>query len=170
VILEKVLSKYFGFPCQLSFHRLLHTHHHLSSRAGTIGQLVTYVPSGLSLTPRQGKRHVREKHCLHLQDRRISPAWKSGLHSCLYYSSTLRDNTSPPKMLMDFYQTAGYHFPEVWSLHSHRCENLKSNISIHVFCVKTHALHRMTSLSITHEVTSEEWCCFHYTSFTLILT
>jgi hypothetical protein len=40
------------FPCQFSFHRLLHTHH-LSSRAGTIGQLVTDVPSGLSLTPSQ---------------------------------------------------------------------------------------------------------------------
>jgi hypothetical protein len=45
-----VFSVYFGFPCQFSFHRLLHTHH-LSSEAGTIGQLVADVPSGLSLTP-----------------------------------------------------------------------------------------------------------------------
>jgi hypothetical protein len=53
VALEKVFSEDFGFPCQFSFHRLLHIHHHLSSGAGTIGQLVTDVPSGLSLTPPQ---------------------------------------------------------------------------------------------------------------------
>jgi hypothetical protein len=41
------VSKYFGFPCQLSFHRLLRTHH-LSSGAGKIGQIVSDVPSGLS--------------------------------------------------------------------------------------------------------------------------
>jgi hypothetical protein len=52
VALGQVFSEYFGFPCQFSFHRLLHTHH-LSSGAGTIGQLVADVPSGLSLTPLQ---------------------------------------------------------------------------------------------------------------------
>jgi hypothetical protein len=31
--------------------RLLHTHHHLSSGTGTIGQTVVDVPSGLILTP-----------------------------------------------------------------------------------------------------------------------
>jgi hypothetical protein len=36
VSLGKVSSEYFGFPCQFSFHQLLHTH--LWSRAGTIGQ------------------------------------------------------------------------------------------------------------------------------------
>jgi hypothetical protein len=40
-------------PCQFSFHRLLYTHHHLSSGAGTIDQFVADVPSGLSLTPPQ---------------------------------------------------------------------------------------------------------------------
>jgi hypothetical protein len=40
------------FPCQFSFHRLLHIHH-LSSGDGTVGQLVAAVPSGLSLTPPQ---------------------------------------------------------------------------------------------------------------------
>jgi hypothetical protein len=50
VALGQVFSEYFGFPCQFSFHRLLHIYH-LSSRAGTIGQLVADVPSGLSLTP-----------------------------------------------------------------------------------------------------------------------
>jgi hypothetical protein len=49
VALRQVFSECFGFPCQFSFHRLLHTHR-LSSGAGTIGQTVAYVPSGLSLT------------------------------------------------------------------------------------------------------------------------
>jgi hypothetical protein len=53
VALGQVSSEYFGFPCQFSFHRLLHIHHHLSSGAVTIGQLVADVPSGLSLTPPQ---------------------------------------------------------------------------------------------------------------------
>jgi hypothetical protein len=53
VTLGQFLSEYFGFPCQFSFHRLLHTHHHLSSGAGTVGQIVADVPSGLSLTPPQ---------------------------------------------------------------------------------------------------------------------
>jgi hypothetical protein len=52
VALGQVFFEYLGFPCQFSFHQLLHTHH-LSSGAGTIGQLVADVPSGLSLTPPQ---------------------------------------------------------------------------------------------------------------------
>jgi hypothetical protein len=50
VVLGQVFSEYFGVPCQFSFHRLLNTHH-LSSGAGTTGQLVADVTSGLSLTP-----------------------------------------------------------------------------------------------------------------------
>jgi hypothetical protein len=57
--LQQVFSEYFGFPCQLSFHRLLHTHH-LSAGAGKISQLVTDVPSGLSLTPSQGNKNEKE--------------------------------------------------------------------------------------------------------------
>jgi hypothetical protein len=49
VALRKVFSEYSGFPCQFSFHQMLHTH--LLSGAGTIGQLVADVPSGLSITP-----------------------------------------------------------------------------------------------------------------------
>jgi hypothetical protein len=48
VALGQVFSEYFGFPCQFSFPRLLHIHH-LSSGAGTIGQIVADVPSRLSL-------------------------------------------------------------------------------------------------------------------------
>jgi hypothetical protein len=50
VALGQVFSEYFGFPCQFPFHRLLHNHH-LSYGAGTIGQTVAAVPSGLGLTP-----------------------------------------------------------------------------------------------------------------------
>jgi hypothetical protein len=50
VALGQVFSEYFDLPCLFSFQWLLHTHH-LSSGAGTIGQLVAHVPSGLSLTP-----------------------------------------------------------------------------------------------------------------------
>jgi hypothetical protein len=52
VALGWVYCDYFGFPSQFSFHRL-HQTHHLSSGAGTVGQLVADVPSGLSLTPPQ---------------------------------------------------------------------------------------------------------------------
>jgi hypothetical protein len=51
VALGQVFSEYFGFPSQFSFHRLLHTHRYLTSGAGTVGQLVADVLSGLSLTP-----------------------------------------------------------------------------------------------------------------------
>jgi hypothetical protein len=52
VALGQVFSEYFGFSCQFPFHRLLHIHP-LSSGAGTVGQTVADVPSGLSLTPPQ---------------------------------------------------------------------------------------------------------------------
>jgi hypothetical protein len=51
VVLGQVSSEYFGFPFNFSFHRLLNIHHHLSSGAGTRGQVVTDAPSGLNLTP-----------------------------------------------------------------------------------------------------------------------
>jgi hypothetical protein len=57
VALGQVFSEYFRFPCQFSFNRLLHIHHHLSSVAGSIGQLLADVPSVLSLTsPQETKR------------------------------------------------------------------------------------------------------------------
>jgi hypothetical protein len=51
VALGQVFFECFGFLCQFSFNKLLHTH--LSSGAGTTGQTVADVPSGLSLTPPQ---------------------------------------------------------------------------------------------------------------------
>jgi hypothetical protein len=41
---------YFGSSWQFLFHRLSHTHHHLSSRPGTISQAAVAVPSGLNQT------------------------------------------------------------------------------------------------------------------------
>jgi hypothetical protein len=61
VVLEQVFSAYFGFPCQFSFHRLLHTHH-LSFGAGTIGQLVADVPSGLTVSPHPKKLKKLDRH------------------------------------------------------------------------------------------------------------
>jgi hypothetical protein len=64
VALEYVFSEYVGFPCQFSFHRLLHIHHHLSSGAGTSlvdvsGRLTTWTqsqphPEGGSMVPALG--------------------------------------------------------------------------------------------------------------------
>jgi hypothetical protein len=64
VALGQVFSEYFGFPCQFSFHRLFHIHHHLSSGAGTIDQLAADIPSGLSLTPPQ---ETKKKKLIMLQ-------------------------------------------------------------------------------------------------------
>jgi hypothetical protein len=58
--LGQVFSEYIGFPRQLSFHRMLHTHH-LSSGVGTIGKTVADVPSGLSLTPPQETKKTKTK-------------------------------------------------------------------------------------------------------------
>jgi hypothetical protein len=79
VALGQVFSEYFGFPWQFSFHRLLHIHH-LSSGAGTIGQLVADVPSGLSLTPPQETK----KSQLH----ELSPSWEAASRSLLKNSLT----------------------------------------------------------------------------------
>jgi hypothetical protein len=49
------------FPLSILIHRLLHIHHHLSSGAGTISQLVAVIPSGLSLTPPQETKKKKLK-------------------------------------------------------------------------------------------------------------
>jgi hypothetical protein len=65
VALGQIFSEYFGFPCQFSFHLLLHIHHHLSSGAGTIGQLVADIPSGLKshLTNKERKKEKEPDAC-----------------------------------------------------------------------------------------------------------
>jgi hypothetical protein len=58
VALEQGFSECFGFPCQFSFHRLLHIHH-LSSGASTMGQLVANVPSGLKSQSTLRKKNLQ---------------------------------------------------------------------------------------------------------------
>jgi hypothetical protein len=58
--LGQVSSEYVGFPCRFSFHRQLSVHHHLSSGAGIIDQLVADVPNGLSPTPPQETKKKME--------------------------------------------------------------------------------------------------------------
>jgi hypothetical protein len=59
--LEPIFSEYFGFPCQFSFHPLLHAYH-LSSEAGTIGQLVADVQSGGSLISPQETKESKKNY------------------------------------------------------------------------------------------------------------
>jgi hypothetical protein len=44
VALGQDFSDYFGFPCQSSFHQLLHNHHHLSSGAGRSTKRLSLTP------------------------------------------------------------------------------------------------------------------------------
>jgi hypothetical protein len=60
VALGQVFSEYF-FSCQ-SLHRLLHAHHHLSSGASAIGQMVADVSSCLSLNPPQNLHFICSEH------------------------------------------------------------------------------------------------------------
>jgi hypothetical protein len=64
VALGQIFSEYFGFPCQFSFHRLLHIHHHLSFRARTTGQLVADVPNGLRLIPPKETKTKTKKNMI----------------------------------------------------------------------------------------------------------
>jgi hypothetical protein len=59
VALGQVFSEYFGSPANT--HSTYCIHHHLSFGAGTIGQLVADVPSGLSLTPPKETKKKKEK-------------------------------------------------------------------------------------------------------------
>jgi hypothetical protein len=59
VALGQIFSEYFGFPCQSSFHRLLHNHHR-SSGAGTIGQQwLTYQVDSVSPHPEKPTKPSR---------------------------------------------------------------------------------------------------------------
>jgi hypothetical protein len=72
VALRQVFFEHFGFPCQFSLNRLLCTHD-LSSGAGTVGQLVIDVPSGLSLTLPQETRE---------RERRLGNNWMREFARC----------------------------------------------------------------------------------------
>jgi hypothetical protein len=86
--LWEVFSEYVRFPYQFSFHQLLHTH--LASGAGTIGQIVFDVPSGLSLTWPQGIKKGRSICCHMSQDHDINIYCCENLKSQEVSSSCLR--------------------------------------------------------------------------------
>jgi hypothetical protein len=65
VALARVFSEYFGFPCQSSFHQILHHHNH--SGQATIGQSVAAVPSGPSWTTPPTKRIKKKKISLEVK-------------------------------------------------------------------------------------------------------
>jgi hypothetical protein len=55
----RFFSEYFGFPCQSSFHQLLHNHPQLSSGVGAVGQKWPQY-KGLSPTPLAIKKYTFE--------------------------------------------------------------------------------------------------------------
>jgi hypothetical protein len=57
VALGQVFSEYFGFPCQSSFHQFLDNRHHLSSGAGTIGQLWPQYPNPTAQIKKNDKQY-----------------------------------------------------------------------------------------------------------------
>jgi hypothetical protein len=74
----------------LSFHRLLHTHHHPSSGAGTIGQIVGDLPSGLSLTPTQETKQTKKnlKICTRQPKKKKEKIFtNNAMAQCLVYLS-----------------------------------------------------------------------------------
>jgi hypothetical protein len=65
VALGQVFFQYFGFPCQSSFHQLLHSHPHLSSGAGTVGQKWPKY-KGLGPTPLSIKKYRQQDDLISL--------------------------------------------------------------------------------------------------------
>jgi hypothetical protein len=103
VALAQVSSESFGFPCQFSFQRLLHTH--VSSGAGIIGQLMADVPSGLSLT--QPKKLQETKtfmilKVLHWKSRREMPRRGNTLQYPQQKVTTTNGNGSVTTLLIGF--------------------------------------------------------------------
>jgi hypothetical protein len=70
VALGQVFSEYFGFPCQSSFHQLLHNHPHPSSGAGTIDQKWPQY-KGHSPTPLAIKKYNKEQQILFMPVKKI---------------------------------------------------------------------------------------------------
>jgi hypothetical protein len=69
VALGRVFVEYFGFPCQSSFHQILHHHNHLGQ--ATIGQSVAAVdPVGLHPPLRELELNILEDNTkLNLRER-----------------------------------------------------------------------------------------------------
>jgi hypothetical protein len=91
VALGQVFSGYFCFPCQSSFHQLLHNHPHLSSGAGTIGQKLSQY-KGLSPTT-LAKNNIKAKETtgrarIFLAAIKLTPA--IGIHMTIQSMGTKR--------------------------------------------------------------------------------
>jgi hypothetical protein len=85
VALGQVFSEYFGFPCQSSFHLLLHNHHLLSSGAGTMGQQwPTYQVDSVSPHPEKLKKIIF--FCLFVVVSLLSRVvgFLYGVHQCVF--------------------------------------------------------------------------------------
>jgi hypothetical protein len=68
--LGQVFSSYFGFPCH-SINWMLDTQPQLSFEAGTLGQIMADVPSGLSLTPARKTKTKKKKKNYWLKAKKI---------------------------------------------------------------------------------------------------
>jgi hypothetical protein len=135
VTLGQVFSEYFCFPRQFSFHWLLHTHH-LSSGAGTIGQLMPEVPSWLSLTPPQEKRS-RSYHVALGMFRLTRSVRQQG--EALYLCHG-RDYTGPSKWSVTSCPSAVSVGNSTSAISFHaasRSSFLKSLLSSHMFLLRT---------------------------------
>jgi hypothetical protein len=122
VALRQVFSEFFSFPCHFLFRRLLHTHHRLLPRAGTIGQLVADVPNGLDLTSQHKKKmpkDVAEEHVHSIFRFRVSQARnhpeadrKFGLILNLKMEATCSSETP-----IDFQRNTRNYIPEDRTIH-----------------------------------------------------
>jgi hypothetical protein len=81
VALGQVFSEYFGFPCQSSFHQLLHNYQ-LSSGAGTIGQHWPTYQVDSSLTP---PKETKKKSLITYLNRVTSTLSSQGLVDNTYF-------------------------------------------------------------------------------------
>jgi hypothetical protein len=99
VALGQVFSEYFGFPCQFSFHRLLHIHHHSSPiiRGGynrpISGRRAKWTQS--HPTPRKKKNCVTQQdrgHAESLEKLSSVPLNSSSLDHCVSSTLSRREN------------------------------------------------------------------------------
>jgi hypothetical protein len=62
VVLGQVCSEYSCFPCQFSFHQILHIY--ISSEAGEMGTLMAGVPSGLGSISAYELKRGANQNCI----------------------------------------------------------------------------------------------------------
>jgi hypothetical protein len=119
VALGQVFSEYFDFPCQFSFHRLLHTHLLLSG-AGTKGQLVADVPSGFSLTPSQETKKILNCSRYPLSSRLVV---LDAVKNRQKYFARVGNRTPNPRRLGPRHRVPS--LPVDCNVHSYSCKYLK---------------------------------------------